>query len=339
MSVDRSTTIGSSDVPAILGLDPKRSAFQVWLEKTHPAELPEPKTEPWQERGVIMESSMARWYEKVHGVKLLYPRPTVKIAGDWKRTTPDAKHSHDEDIVEIKTVRGPQPDRCEVRFDVQSRWHMAVLHQLEAGAPQRCHVFAWYLQKDTPVTWVIDRDPVLENELVALVDDFRRQYIVTRHEPPPEASQVYASYLNSLPVKDEELHLDGDHPLALLITNYGRAQREFNEAAKAKKAALHVIRTAMRELGAVRGPFGLVRYSRQRSPSVTDWEQVSRWIASAWEKGMPSADAQVMFQEIVRSFTKPARDYRVIKPYLKRIPDAESHEDAFGPLDEIPDDD
>ncbi len=62
---ERTQYIGASDVPAILGISPWKSAYDLWMEKTHRVE-PRPPTEVMR-RGIILEPAILTYAEEELG--------------------------------------------------------------------------------------------------------------------------------------------------------------------------------------------------------------------------------------------------------------------------------
>ena len=57
----RKKHLGSTDLPAILGVDPWRNAYDVWLEKTD--KLEKGKEKNYQGAGHLFEEGVLRWAE------------------------------------------------------------------------------------------------------------------------------------------------------------------------------------------------------------------------------------------------------------------------------------
>jgi putative phage-type endonuclease len=68
----REIPVTASDVPAILGVDPRRGAFAVWAEKMG---FVEPEDKPWMRRGRRFEGPIAEEYAEETGRPVFAPDP------------------------------------------------------------------------------------------------------------------------------------------------------------------------------------------------------------------------------------------------------------------------
>lgn len=80
--------LGASDVAAVLGINPFRSAADVWLEKMHDVE-PSPDSEA-VEIGNDFEKPLLRWAEKQIGMELVYDCETVTHPNGIMISHPDS---------------------------------------------------------------------------------------------------------------------------------------------------------------------------------------------------------------------------------------------------------
>lgn len=123
----RRTSIGSSDIAAIMGLHPNLSPADVWAEKVFETE--DRASEDWFETGDALEPGICEWVAKQLGL-------TVKLSPPTKTRKP---HFHanldgilsDGSIVEAKTGNGvgwgePGTDEVPVHVLAQVQWQMYV---------------------------------------------------------------------------------------------------------------------------------------------------------------------------------------------------------------------
>ena len=133
-TIDRTTTIGGSDVAAILGLSPWRSPLDVWREKAL-GEADDRDT-PAMRAGVRFEPVILGRYLTTNDRwrATASPEPIVK---GWRRASPDAIVSADgwQRLVEIKTTREPWTDGIPVYYQVQAFWYLDLLDLEEVDFP------------------------------------------------------------------------------------------------------------------------------------------------------------------------------------------------------------
>jgi putative phage-type endonuclease len=106
---DRLTGIGASETAAILGVDPYRSAFQVWAEKTGATEPDDLSANEAVEFGVRLEPVVCQAFAD-RTVRRVDPWPqytsVVHPTIPWMRATPDAVQETERGVglVQIKTT-------------------------------------------------------------------------------------------------------------------------------------------------------------------------------------------------------------------------------------------
>lgn len=134
----RRTGIGASDSPAILGLSPWKSAFQVWAEKRGDVDSEELDGNEPAEFGIRLEEPIAMAYADRSGRKVtMWPREKITRHGEynWLTCTPDATQ-HDEirgdGLVQVKTTSAFKAsdwsDGPPLMYLVQCQQEMAVMN-------------------------------------------------------------------------------------------------------------------------------------------------------------------------------------------------------------------
>lgn len=134
---------GSSDAPAILGVDPYRSAADVWLEKTGRVDGFEGNEHT--DRGTLLEPALLDWAEKEIGRP--FDRQVMRIAADglraanfdgicWPRETPGAF------TVEAKTACSDEEWGDDGTDQVPDRVLIQAHHQFDIAGPayRTCYV-------------------------------------------------------------------------------------------------------------------------------------------------------------------------------------------------------
>jgi len=195
--------IGSSDVPAILGMDKYRSPIAVYLEMT--GELPDrPRTEALEdaaEMGLIYEDGIARLLGRRKGFTILpSPGTIAHVDRPWAMTNADRFADETGDgtadaPIECKNRSAYQlaawddedpPDAVAL----QTHWHMAVTgydHAWVAGV----------VGGNTPRFFRLQRDEGLVEHLFAITETFR-QRVIDKQMPPVDGSETTADLLAHL---------------------------------------------------------------------------------------------------------------------------------------------
>ncbi|WP_167406219.1 YqaJ viral recombinase family protein [Amycolatopsis thailandensis] len=209
----RTFGLGGSDVAAAAGLNPWKTPFQLWLEKTRrvEAEFDEVATERmyW---GHVLEPVLLREWDNRHPEYVLTGGEGVYGNRDhtWMLGNVDGlawEYSGElAGIVEAKTgghraVAEWAEDDVPVHYVCQVQWYMHLL-----GAP-RTFVVA-LLDTNTYLERIIDRDDELIADLVDAATEFWDH--VQRDEPPPaDASEITRRALARWPaVPGETVELD-----------------------------------------------------------------------------------------------------------------------------------
>ncbi|MBX5476777.1 MAG: YqaJ viral recombinase family protein [Clostridia bacterium] len=229
--------IGSSDAPAVAGVDAYRTPMAVWLEKTGQVELEDEQSEAayW---GSVLEDVVAREFARRTGYKvrrrlaiLQHPRHPFMLANLDRVVTDDAPGRA---LLEVKTTsayaNGWSEDRVPDRVMVQ------VQHQLAVTGYERAYV-AVLIGGQRYQHYRIDRDDQLISDLIRIERDFWR-LVETRTPPEWDGSDAAAELLKrlypeaeagktvALPAEAEEL-----------LRAYDEAKRAEAEAAERRKEA------------------------------------------------------------------------------------------------------
>lgn len=206
MSEDRSTFIGSSDIAAILGISPWKTAYEVWLEKT-PRDLDEiidtdhakrlrrgQRMEPviiemlQEERDVWVVGRNTREFHPEFSFLACqidytyFPVDTISCVtakelfnGEVKSVDPRAAHEWGED--------GSQ--------DVPAHYAAQVMYGLAVTGRQEATISA--LIGDDLRCYVFKRDDELCQALIDKAVAFWNGYVLAKEPPPPQTKQDAAA--------------------------------------------------------------------------------------------------------------------------------------------------
>lgn len=190
--------ITATDVAAICGLHPHKSAIDVWLEKTGQAP-PSPDTErsKW---GDILEPVVRRDYEERHDVRVDIPGTLTDRERVWMMATPDGlvhqRGAAEADRgLEIKThtfriahlYGDPGSDQIPLWELVQCMWGMAVTDL------ERWDLVAFI--DNQPTDYIVDRDDEAIGVLIEKAERFRVDCVQGGSPPAPDGSESYDRWL------------------------------------------------------------------------------------------------------------------------------------------------
>lgn len=287
----RKAGISASDVAAILGLNPYRRPINVWQDKLTPVEDREEVES--QELGHFFEKHIAEYYATKyapdgHWRRLYMPRKTlVHPRLDWVMATPDrfvfempetinkSDLSHLKDLAtageashlaEIKLV-GPyavkdwlaevepgatveQVDRVPTYVFCQCQWQMLVTAYERVDVPA--------LLGGTKLrVFEIKRDQEFIDDALTICEDFRKKYILTGAEPPPDGSNKYRSYLSEkFPGQVNSELLEAPTYVEGLAIEYARVDASIKALKERKEKLAQMVKVVIGDNDGITGPWG-----------------------------------------------------------------------------------
>lgn len=229
-------TVGSSDVPAILGLSPWRQPVEVWAQLTGLLPRYASDETAGQRRGHIIEPALLQHFGRLRGVEVVpgppIGQPPVVAADGWRSCRHDGMTS-DGLVVEAKTTRrwdgwgAEGTDQVPIYYAAQVAWQLSVL-DADRGA-----VVAYCPMDDEVRVYDLVRNRGLEAKLVDRVRAWMERHVWPA-EPVQPAPLTYDLVLAR--------HIDGGEdegsvvePDALDLSLARRLAR-VREAAKALEA-------------------------------------------------------------------------------------------------------
>lgn len=214
-TVDRSTGIGASEVPAILGLSPWTTPVAVWLEKVGMGG-PRRETGPMR-TGTALEGAILGIAARDLDLRAVRNRVSFRHP-DWPDVplwaTPDGFTRHRAGLVEVKVVGyrgadwsdGPPPY---VLSQVQA--------QLACLPRTRYAIVAALLGSDVR-TWEVERDEALITALEADVAEWWDGYVRRQISPMPEGDADRWALVRALaaraPSRDSRIATDDEAVVA-----------------------------------------------------------------------------------------------------------------------------
>ena len=314
--------VGASDAPAILGVDPHRTALDVWGEKVG-IDVGTRQVGDAVTWGDELEPLIVRRYARDHDVEVVYPvarvqkHPKVPILF----ASPDALvRSPERRLVEAKVDRygrgygDPGTDEVPLNVKVQ------VLQQLEVTAYDVATVAVLVGGTDYR-EYEIEASRVRQDALVAAIVEWWDLYVFTR-TPPAEDPREFARYIRGRHPRDsgEELVAAAMHEelVELWRESLVRVREAEGEALRYENA----IRAAMGNASRLLGSFGRIDWKKTRDGTRTDWKLVAadlRKLVEAQALGtLPVTDDPLQLAEAIESIhTVPRPGSRTFRPYWK----------------------
>lgn len=171
--------IGGSDVAAILGISPWKTAFQVYQDKI--GESAQAEQTPAMSYGLLVEPAIRQWYSNETGREVLMPENLlVHPKYPWMIASVDGL-TKEPRVIEIKTAKSSQ-DWGEPGSDEIPPYYAAqVHHYMTVTAIDISDVIVSFAGS-MPVVYTVEADKEIQEMLIEREHDFWQ--MVERHEPP-----------------------------------------------------------------------------------------------------------------------------------------------------------
>lgn len=236
----RRTGIGSSDVAAILGISPFRTAFDVYVEKVDGFESEQTE---WQEIGDLLEPVVLELYRRRRGLTTDHmERPgTIRhMKHSWVVDSPDAIAALPDGwrAVEAKAPRyldkaswgDAGSDVIEEAYIIQAQWHLETLRHATGLTPfDVCDVPVLFGGSDFRI-FEVKRDAELAGMLIEECGKFWRDHIEARRPPKMDGSRHAPAWLAKRFPRDARPLIEATVEEEALVTKLQAAVRERDAA-------------------------------------------------------------------------------------------------------------
>ncbi|XXX79260.1 YqaJ viral recombinase family protein [Sorangium sp. So ce134] len=270
----RENGIGSSDVSAIVGVNPWKTPCDVWCTKRTPSRAPlvEPMSSEQTEVGEELEEAVCRMYARRMGVKLRRSFTHVSKTRAWMMATPDRLVVGQRGGVEAKVVgldmaeywRDGLPDFVRT----QAQWQLMVLDyewwDVAALIGTERHIIR------------VHRDEEVERGIFEICDAFWRDYVLGDTAPPPVDEEDRARYLKARYRKPTGETIESTPEIEDAVTAALCASEAVKAAEEQKRRADNQILELLGERRGARGDWGSV--SAPAIAGRVDWKAVAEEV-------------------------------------------------------------
>ena len=235
----RQKGIGGTDISAIVGLNPWRTALDIWLEKTGQAEPQEDNEAMYW--GRKMEPLLAERYEKETDRKIFETPEIIDPNKSWHRGSPDrlvyvydGVLSRDdpahvlEGIVELKTSGQPQEWGEPGTDEVPEHYHLQCDYYMGLTGAHWCDlaVLLMGFKREFRI-YHINRDQELIDYLIEEARNFWFNYVIPGIPPELDGSESARQYLNRLYPKSQGAMFEPTDPEILItVGKYAHARKQ-----------------------------------------------------------------------------------------------------------------
>ena len=245
----RTRGIGGSDVSVIAGINPFRSAYQLWLEKTG-------QVEPGQEDdieneythfGSLLEPIVRKEFMERTGIKVRqkhmllqseeYPFMIADLDGVISQ---DGEHA----IFEAKTASAYRQDVWE--NEVPAPYILQVQHYMAVTGMDKTYIAA-LVGGNHFFHYVVERDNEMIAKIILMEKIFWEENVLGGKEPVPDGSEATTDYFNkkfgnsngqTIKLPDEALSA---------CEEYERLSKQLKEVEQLKDAAANLLKSYLKE--------------------------------------------------------------------------------------------
>lgn len=272
----RRTGIGGSEIAAVAGLDPYRTALDVYLAKVEG--WMEPLTAP-MERGIFLEDGIANWYAHRTGRALRavgtirHPRHPLMLCTPDRLAgpAPDTDETLELDL----SIKAPGPyvreqwgdpgtDDVPQHYLVQEQWELAILRALWPDQVSSTAHLAAPIDGDLRV-YVIREDVEIQEMLREAAERFWRDHVERREPPPIDGSPSCAAWLKRKFSRDTGPMLEASAEQDLLAVELQEAERAAAAADERVELAKNRLKAGIGEAAGLQGPFGRVTWKANKN--------------------------------------------------------------------------
>lgn len=264
-------SIGSSDIAALLGIDPHRTAVDVWLRLVHGVQQ---EDTPAMKAGREAEQWIGMRYRARHGIESMSSGTIVRVEFDGvpMRAQVDFEMEPSDAagfIVETKCPhwsvqpRTLDPLRCPLHWWAQAQWQMR--RTLYRRAVVRAE---WGYQEDEGREWEVVYDPDWCDRVEAFAIWWWQEYVETRIAPPLTTPAEMAAVARAVyPRVTVEALADATAEEAALLIEAVAADETARAAKDYSEALRDRLRYAIRDRAGVVSPEARATY-RPRKDGV-----------------------------------------------------------------------
>ena len=242
----RTGGIGGSDVSIIAGLNPFKSVYQLWLEKTGQVELEETESEH-AHFGTLLEPIVRKEFTERTGIKVRQKHMLLQ-SSEYPFMYADLDGVINEDgelaIFEAKTASQYKMDTWE--DDVPAGYILQVQHYMAVTGAKKTYIAA-LVGGNHFVYHVVERDEVMIAKIIAMEKYFWETHVLGGVEPVPDGSEATTNYFNSKFSNSNGQTIELPEEALAICEEYERLSEELAVLESAKSAAANQLKSYLKE--------------------------------------------------------------------------------------------
>ena len=265
----RTQGIGGSDVSILAGLNPFKSVYQLWLEKTGQIEPGQTDNEA-AHFGTILEPVVRREFMERTGIKVRqkhmllqsekYPFMLADLDGV-------IKENGEPVIFEAKTASAYKQEVWENEVPVP--YILQVQHYMAVTGARKTYIAA-LVGGNRFFYHAVERDEEVIGKIITMEKYFWETCVVGGMEPVPDGSEATTGYFNARFRKSNGQEITLPEEALPVCEEYERLSRQLKELEKARNAAANQLKNYLKEAEA--GTVGDRRVT---------WKQISKSTVDA----------------------------------------------------------
>lgn len=272
--IERHTGIGGTDVSAIMGMNPWRDPYDVWLEKT--GQAPEFQPNERMEIGKALERGIADLYAQRTGRRIQWSDKTRRHPKrPWQLWTPDFLIKGESGGGDCKNIAldqagkwgEPGTDEVPDHYAIQAHWYMSASNRnfwdiavLIAGNDFR--------------VYTIKEDRETQQLLLEAAERFWLSHVVPSVPPPIGASPMTERFLKEKFPRNRSSIRPATADEIGLLSDYSRVRTELGVLQKQKDALENQLKAAVAEADGLESDCGYFTWKRSKDSAVLDTEKL-----------------------------------------------------------------
>lgn len=310
--------IGGSDIAAIVGKHPYKTAMDVWLDKTGRGQERE-MTEA-MDMGIRLEPVVMGMFQERHPDlrrKMIEPYTVYRSTREpWLLCTPDDIIDSGDETPAVLEVKAPgmrqahrwgdeATDRVPEEHLLQCQWNAMVV-----GVP-----WIWLVPLiggQEYREYHLKQDPELAELLVNEAGEFWLKHVQADVPPPLDASEATSRFLDSrYGSGNGNVAVVTDGSVLGLLDRYAGLRRAIEAADKSKGLMEAQIKEVIGETDGVLWSGGKITWKRPSDSRITDWKAAFEQLAELYRGMAPKADIPLV--EVVME------DHTKLRPASRRF--------------------
>ena len=242
----RTKGIGGSDVSIIAGLNPFKSAHQLWLEKTGQIE-PEQTDSEHAHFGTLLEPIVRREFTQRTGIRVRQKHMLLQ-SGEYPFMFADLDGVINEDgemaVFEAKTASAYKQEVWEE--DIPAPYILQVQHYMAVTGAKRTYIAA-LVGGNHFYHHAVERDEEMIGKITAMEKYFWETHVLGGMEPVPDGSEATTNYFNSRFRESNGETVELPEEALAVCMEYDRLSEELKKMEEAKNAAANQLKSYLKE--------------------------------------------------------------------------------------------